>query len=106
MIELPAAAHRLFGDRAGAPPLALDAAAPDPRVLARLLEDGDRADLTWLGHRLPAAAVAAWIERHGAKRLSLRSLAFWAAALARPDLAPDRPERRRELVRRRDLWPL
>ena len=106
--ELPAAARRLFGDPAAAPPAvpALDAAAPDPFVMTRLLEDGDRADLAWLGRQLPAAAVAAWIERHGARRLSRRSLAFWAAALSRPDLGPDRPERRRELARRGELWPL
>ncbi|HYL05503.1 MAG TPA: hypothetical protein VE075_05660 [Thermoanaerobaculia bacterium] len=106
MEELPPAAHRLFGDPeavACREVPRLDAAAPDAYVLARLLEDGDRADLAWLCRRLPAAALAAWLERHGARRLSRRSLAFWAVALDRDDLLP---ERRPELARRRDLWPL
>lgn len=106
-MELPDGARRLFGE-AGAGtgsgvPLALDAGAPDPHVLARLLEDGDRADLAWLDAQLPRGALAAWVERHGARRLSRRSLAFWAAVLERPDL---RPERLPELARRRELWPL
>lgn len=106
MVELPPAVRRLFGDPGSAafreaPPF--DAAAPDPYVLARLLEDGDRADLTWLCRQLQAGDLAGWIERHGARRLSRRSLAFWAAALDRPDL---RPERLPELARRGELWPL
>ena len=125
-VELPPAARRLFGDPGAAAPGAaargavapgaasggavadaeaprLDAAAPDPYVLARLLEDGDRADLTWLCRQVSAADLAAWIERHGARRLSRRSLAFWAVTLDRADLLP---ERRPELARRRELWPL
>ena len=108
-MELPDETRRLFGEAdagvgggSGAA-LELDAGAPDPRVLARLLEDGDRADLAWLGCQLPRDALAAWVERHGARRLSRRSLAFWAAVLERPDL---RPERLPELARRRELWPL
>jgi hypothetical protein len=125
-VALPPAACRLFGDPGAAAPGAaargavapgaaaggaasggemprLDAAAPDPYVLARLLEDGDRADLAWLCGRFSAADLAAWIERHGARRLSRRSLAFWAVTLGRADLLP---ERRAELARRRELWPL
>ena len=106
MAELPPAARRLFGDPgtdAGPEVPPLDAAAPDPHVLGRLLEDGDRADLTWLGRQLSADELAGWIERHGARRLSRRSLAFWAVALDRPDLLP---ERLPELACRRELWPL
>jgi hypothetical protein len=109
-VELRDAARRLFGETgaAAAPELAaaapeLDASAPDPYVMARLLEDGDRADLAWLRGQLPAGALAAWVERHGARRLSRRSLAFWAAVLDRPDL---RPELLPELARRLQLWPL
>jgi hypothetical protein len=106
-LELPPAARRLFsapgdGDTAGGGPR-LDAASPDPYVLARLLEDGDRADLAWLCSRMPAGTLAAWLERHGSRRLSRRSLAFWAVVLDRRDL---RPERLPELARRRELWPL
>ena len=106
MIELPPPARRLFGDPGAAACRAVspfDAAAPDPHVLARLLEDGDRADLRWLCGQLPADQLAGWIERHGARRLSRRSLAFWAVALDRPDLLP---ERLPELARRGELWPL
>jgi len=81
----------------------LDASSPDPYVMARLLEDGDREDLAWLCRQLPASALAAWVERHGARRLSRRSLAFWAVTLDRPDLLP---ERQPALVRRRELWPV
>jgi hypothetical protein len=107
-VALPEAARRLFGSPAGPGEAAqdvpvLDAASPDPHVMARLLEDGDREDLAWLCRRFPADALAAWVERHGARRLSRRSLAFWAVTLDRPDLLP---ERRPELARRRELWPL
>jgi hypothetical protein len=106
MVELPPGARRLFGDPGSAacrevPPL--DAAAPDPHLMARLLEDGDRADLAWLCRQLPAGDLAGWIERHGGRRLSRRSLAFWAVALDRPYLLP---ERLPELARRGELWPL
>ncbi|HVR11624.1 MAG TPA: hypothetical protein VMW75_26505 [Thermoanaerobaculia bacterium] len=107
MEDLPPAARRLFGEPGAAAAAgemaALDAAAPDPYVLARLLEDGDRADLEWLCRRLPAGDLASWIERHGARRLSRRSLAFWALALERDDLLPERSP---QLARRRELWPL
>jgi hypothetical protein len=39
---------------------------------------------------LPAAALAGWLERHGPRRLSRRSLSFWAVMLDRPDLRPER----------------
>ena len=102
-MELPDGARRLFGETgaAAAPELAADA--PDPYLLARLLEDGDRADLAWLCGQLPRGALAAWVERHGPRRLSRRSLAFWAVVLDRPDL---KPELLPELERRRQLWPL
>lgn len=130
-VALPEAARRLFGDPGdagaaawlapmlGVPaPVApmfdaaspdatdapvLDAASPDPYVMARLLEDGDREDLAWLCRQLPASALAAWVERHGARRLSRRSLSFWAVTLDRPDLLP---ERQPALERRRELWPV
>ena len=107
-MALPEAARRLFGDptepgAAARVALVLDAAAPDPYVMARLLEDGDREDLSWLCRQLPASALAAWVERHGVRRLSRRSLSFWAVTLDRPDLLP---ERQPELGHRRELWPL
>jgi hypothetical protein len=93
---------------AGEPP------APElPFVIARLLEDGDSADLRWLIGAAGEPALAAWLERHGARQLSRRSLAFWQLALGRrarpaaaapgpgiPPMAPI-PE-----LPRKALWPL
>jgi hypothetical protein len=69
---------------AGAP---LDLDDPGGRALAveRLLEDGDRADLAWLAAEVPPAAIADWFARRGARRLSRRSRALWAAALGLPN---------------------
>jgi hypothetical protein len=99
-LPLPAAALRLFP---AAPPH-LDAAAPDPYVLGRLLEDGDGADLAWLCGELSESALAAWVERHGARRLSRRSLAFWTLMVGGPEAR--RTNLPALLARRRDLWPL
>ncbi|HLF56832.1 MAG TPA: hypothetical protein VI942_08305 [Thermoanaerobaculia bacterium] len=74
----------------------------DPRQLSRLiatlLEDGDRADLAWLGARVGRAELAAWFDRHAVRRLSRRSRAFWAATLGRPTVAAAPPAEA--------LWPL
>jgi hypothetical protein len=112
--DLPQAARRLLGAEGAtslraalgsrATPGSPDAApALDPWIVARLLEDGDHADLAWLCGLLGEPAMAAWLERHGARRLSRRSLAFWAVLLDRPAL---RPERLPALARRMELWPL
>ncbi len=79
---LPAGARRLFAhydesELASAPGF----------VTARLLEDGDRRDLSWLFARLGSAAIAAWVERHGARQLSRRSLAYWRLHLGLPEPA-------------------
>jgi hypothetical protein len=55
-----------------------------PWVIGRLLEDGDGADLAWLTESVPEADLAAWLERHGGRRLSRRSRAFWEVVLGRP----------------------
>ena len=62
-------------------PEAPDLADPLARaaVVARLLEDGDRADLDWLARQVPVSEIARWFARRGARRLSRRSRAFWAA---------------------------
>jgi hypothetical protein len=71
--ELPASVARHFTESP-------DLADPCARaaVVARLLEDGDRADLRWLAAHIPDSEITAWFERHGARRLSRRSRAFWA----------------------------
>ena len=87
--ELPASVARHF-------PEPTDLADPCARaaVVGRLLEDGDRADLRWLATHIPDIEILAWFERHGARRLSRRSRAFWAAVFDRepmraPRLASD-----------------
>lgn len=81
---------------AGDPDLA-DAGARG-EAIARLLEDGDRDDLAWLASELGSPTLAAWVARHGARRLSRRSRSLWFAALGLGD-----PPRRSAAEA---LWPL
>ena len=67
-------------------------------LIARLLEDGDAADLAWLTSRLPEPALADWFSRHGGRQLSQRSCAFWEQVLGCPAGATH-PEAE-------SLWPL
>ena len=52
-------------------------------VIARLLEDGDSADLSGLAARVSEPALADWLARHGGRQLSRRSRAFWEVVLGR-----------------------
>ena len=56
-------------------------------AIATLLEHGDRADLAWLAQRVERAELERWLARHGARRLSRRSRAFWSAVLT-PNASP------------------
>lgn len=56
-------------------------------MIARLLEDGDSADLAWLCEAVPEADLAAWLGRHGHRKLSRRSRAFWQVILDTPAVA-------------------
>ena len=67
-------------------------------LLARLLEDGDAADLSWLTATFPEPEIAAWLARHGGRQLSRRSRAFWQVVLG-IEAVPARPEAEA-------LWPL
>lgn len=89
-MELPPETRRLFPGYDPDPGL--------PFVIARLLEDGDEADLRWLTGNVPESELAAWLESRGARQLSLRSRAFWEAVLGRRAGG--------EVPIRRDLWPL
>jgi len=53
-------------------------------VIARLLEDGDGADLAWLCEAVPEKDLAVWLARHGHRKLSRRSRAFWQVVLDAP----------------------
>lgn len=79
---------------AGAPPMPAatarhfphDAAPPEapehrPYLLARLLEEGDGADLRWMATHVPEAEIAAWFAAAGGRALSRRSRAFWRLVL-------------------------
>jgi hypothetical protein len=67
-------------------------------VISRLLEDGDGADLAWLCGSVPEADLADWLSRHGGRKLSRRSRAFWEAVLERASSPP--------VETGGQLWPL
>jgi hypothetical protein len=77
-LETPAGALRLFPDH---DPDVLAAPEGRPLLIARLLEDGDSADLAWLVRNIPEPELAAWLGRRGARQLSVRSRAFWELML-------------------------
>jgi hypothetical protein len=68
-------------------------------LIARLLEDGDAADLAWLLQTFPEPELAGWLERHGGRLLSARSRAFWTNVLGCPAAGQAGPEAAA-------LWPL
>jgi hypothetical protein len=91
------AALRLFPDYERAD---LEAPGARPFVLARLLEDGDGADLRafFRDSGMTAPAAAAWFAAHGGRQLSARSGAFWRLVLG-TELGPAAPGAAA-------LWPL
>jgi len=89
-LEIPTETRRLFPGYDSPPGL--------PFLIARLLEDGDEADLRWLTRNVPETDLADWLEQRGGRQLSLRSRAFWEAVLGRPAGG--------EVPVRRELWPL
>ena len=89
-MEIPAETRRLFPGCDSTPGL--------PFLIARLLEDGDEADLRWLTRNVPESELAAWLERRGGRQLSVRSRVFWETVLGRRAGA--------EASIRKDLWPL
>jgi hypothetical protein len=89
-LEIPEATRRLFS---GHDP---DLSEGLPFLIARLLEDGDAADLSWLCRTVPESELAAWLESRGGRQLSVRSRAFWELVLDRPAGGETR----------NPLWPL
>ncbi len=83
MSELPERVSRHFPDG-----IDLDDLGARALAIARLLEDGDRADLGWLAAQISDKEITRWFDRHGARRLSRRSRALWAAAFARELASP------------------
>jgi hypothetical protein len=94
-LSLPDGTRRLFAAYAGEN-LALERAAS--LLIARLLEDGDAADLAWFLGETTETEIAAWFARHGGRQLSARSRAFWEVVLG-VEAGPVPPEAVA-------LWPL
>ncbi|HEX9943644.1 MAG TPA: hypothetical protein VGG03_16660 [Thermoanaerobaculia bacterium] len=94
-MSLPAGTRRLFS---GYDEADLTPERGGSLLIARLLEDGDAADLAWLLSNTSEPALADWLARHGGRKLSRRSRAFWEAVLG-VAAAPARPEAEA-------LWPL
>lgn len=92
-MDIPPETRRLFPGYADT-----DLAAGLPFLIARLLEDGDEADLRWLTRNIPENELAAWLEQRGGRQLSLRSRAFWEAVLDQKAGG--------EVPVRKELWPL
>lgn len=93
--DLPAATRRHFSHYDH--PEDLLARARD-FVIARLLEEGDCDDLTWLTAMVDERSLIDWFETRGGRQLSRRSRAFWQVVLAipcHPGVAPNE-----------ELWPL
>lgn len=80
-----------------------DRSFPDPEtqrpyLLARLLEEGEGADLAWLTEIVPEVEIAAWFAASGGRALTHRSRSFWRLVLGvEPGPAP---------AVAAELWPL
>jgi hypothetical protein len=76
--------------------------APESRnlTLARILEEGDRADLAWLARELGRDAIVDFVRERGGRKLSARSRRFWCRALGIADHEPPRHPLAEQ------LWPL
>jgi hypothetical protein len=94
-VSLPAGARRLFAAYAEED---LTPERGSSLLIARGLEDGDAADLAWLLRTFSEGDIAAWLIRHGGRRLSRRSRAFWQVVLG-VEAGPAAPEADA-------LWPL
>jgi len=74
----PVGTARLFPHSAAGVPLDGDGRA---FLIARLLEEGDSEDLTWLASAVSSEELEGWVRSRGARQLSRRSLRFWALVL-------------------------
>jgi len=93
-VQAPPDTARLFPHDGSLP----DPATDRPYLLARLLEEGESADLAWLTAVVPEAEIAAWFAASGGRALTHRSRSFWRLVLGvEPESAP---------AVAAELWPL
>lgn len=79
-LSLPTSARRLFPDlEVSDQPLEM--AGSEDLVIRRLLEDGDRQDLTWLFATRGEARIRRWLAERGGRQLSRRSRLYWSRVL-------------------------
>jgi len=69
-------------------------------LVGRLFEEGDTRDLRWLNENVTERELSVWLRTYGARRLSKRSLGFWATLLREDEALARRPPETEE------LWPL
>jgi hypothetical protein len=69
-------------------------------LIGRLFEEGDTPDLRWLTENFSEEELLVWLQTHGGRSLSQRSLAFWATLLRDPQAIANR------LAANEGLWPL
>jgi hypothetical protein len=73
----PSSLQRLFPDSAAG----LLSEPANPVVIARILEEGEEADLRWLTETLDEGELGRWLEARGGRQLSPRSRSFWCLVL-------------------------
>ena len=74
----PAGTARLFPHLDGGVPLERESR---NFLIARLLEEGERTDLSWLTSTVPVVELREWVRTRGNRQLSRRSLRFWTLVL-------------------------
>ena len=93
--KLPRTARRLFAHYEEVE--SLPTVAPE-LVMAKLLEEGDAMDLRWLTRTYSPSRLCSWLEHHGDRLLTRRSLSFWNMVLDQPQPSTEGAENQ--------LWPL
>ena len=100
---LPAETLRLFD---GYDAHQLSAVEARDFVIGRLLEEGDSADLVWLGSQVDRAGLRQWMEQRGERQLSRRSRLFWQRVFGLAGLEEVTPAGSEPLRKNREaLWP-
>jgi hypothetical protein len=69
-------------------------------TLARILEEGDRADLAWLAREAGREAIVTFVRELSGRKLSARSRRFWCRAFGISEAEPPRHPLAEQ------LWPL